>query len=279
MIAGSFENVKKMMNHHNRKIFDSLLQKSKVDVRLTEENEEDLPPKLIQGQSDINPGVSNGQNIELANLKQDQESSSESLQETLDEEEQAELTFLRRLFRLLQLFCEGHNLNMQNHLREQKIEGVQSGRSFNFINLTALIMSNYIKFVNVHCIQLGDQILDFLIESIQGPCRENQLDLCRSKIIDVSKDFLAKFQRQGDYERGGFVKEEQKDAINDLMTKSTTLLVSLIEGVTNMEIVNMLCENLDMNFLLNRLKEAFLNLFDDLVRTPSQNKLNVILIS
>ena len=71
------------------------------------------------------------------------------------------------IFAFMQLLCEGHMGDLQNFLRNQTDEkGVQHGKSLNIIRLSAMIYGNYIKFVNVHCTDLGPAILDFLIESV-----------------------------------------------------------------------------------------------------------------
>lgn len=44
---------------------------------------------------------------------------------------------------------------------------------------------------------------------------------------------LSKFNRKIDYEKGGFFNEEDVENVNSLVTKSTTLLVSLVEGTTD----------------------------------------------
>jgi hypothetical protein len=92
-----------------------------------------------------------------------------------------ELKLMQPLLRLLQLFCENHNLNMQNYLRNQK----NSKNSKNLIletlhfldcicGITAgglVLLSLYIHSDNV---ELIDQCLTTLTEYCQGPCHENQ---------------------------------------------------------------------------------------------------------
>jgi inositol 1,4,5-triphosphate receptor type 3 len=105
---------------------------------------------------------------------------------------------------------------------------------------------------------IGNQLLDFMIESVQGPCLENQILFCKNKVIDTCKDFLAKFQRKFDYNKIGFVSEEEIDQMNNVVTKSSKLLYSLIEGEVGPEILKLLYEGLDFSFILNRLKEEFI---------------------
>ena len=54
-----------------------------------------------------------------------------------------------------------------------------------------------------------EQLIDYLIESIQGPCIDNQLNLARKKIVEISKDLLTRFPSQMEYKKRGFFTEEQ----------------------------------------------------------------------
>ena len=109
-----------------------------------------------------------------------------------------------QVYHLLQLFCEGHNQVLQNYLRQQIQNGKINGKSFNFISHSAHIFGKLIKFINIKCINLGDQIIEFLIESLQGPCKANQSELARNKIVFCVKDFLSQFVDDIDYDRRGF---------------------------------------------------------------------------
>ena len=102
------------------------------------------------------------------------------------------------------------------------------------------------------------QVLDFLIESVQGPCIENQITLCRVKIVDICKDFLAKFKLVGNYSRLGIFNDYQKNRLNILFKKSIKLLVSLLEGTINSEIIESLNE-LDFVFLFELLSKEYEN--------------------
>ena len=112
--------------------------------------------------------------LTMITLTQDSQSPEKKLG-TNETENEAILanTVLIRLLRMLQLFCEGHNNQMQNYLRVQKYQGRINGKTVNFLRHIAQIYGHYIKFVNVHCIDLGDQIIEFLIEALQGPCLQN----------------------------------------------------------------------------------------------------------
>lgn len=248
ILQSSFDAIKKAMGISNKKIMEHLqqLDKNSAEIALEESKrmiEVESPSPLIEKEDSANKNIEENQGITLDFRPYD--------------EDMKELVFIRRIFRLMQLFCEGHFKSLQDFLREQTFKGVKSGRSFDFIHLSASFFSNYIKFVNVYCLDFGNQLLDFMIEVIQGPSLENQLNYCKNKVIDICKDFLSKFQRKIDYDRGGFFSDDEQEGVNNVVTKSTKLLFSLIEGPANNEIMNILSEGLDFNFLLQHLKEEF----------------------
>lgn len=80
-----------------------------------------------------------------------------------------------RLLRFLQLLTEGHHTELQNYLREQTLSnGNVNQRSFDFISYISQMMSSYEKqFVNCYSCEFGMQLIDTLIEVVQGPCKEN----------------------------------------------------------------------------------------------------------
>jgi len=87
---------------------------------------------------------------------------------------------LGKVLRLVQLLVEGHNLNLQQYLRYQE----NSAQSFDILhccielficNVKIFTDSNYIYVV---------KLLDTIIELIQGPCRENQVETSNSGILE-----------------------------------------------------------------------------------------------
>ena len=70
---------------------------------------------------------------------------------------------------LLRLGCENHFLEMQNFLREQP----HSRKPINYILFVVDLFEKYSKIMNESNSPLGEKMLDFLVEAIQGPCLEN----------------------------------------------------------------------------------------------------------
>ncbi len=46
------------------------------------------------------------------------------------------------------------------------------------------------KLININNLDLGEKLLDFVIEMIQGPCLENQINLCNTKLLENLEDIL-----------------------------------------------------------------------------------------
>lgn len=65
------------------------------------------------------------------------------------------------------------------------------------------------------------------------------------------------FQKESDYYRRGFITPESIDDVNSLASKSTGLLLSLIEGNVNTDIAEFLNEELDFFFIKKKLSEEY----------------------
>ena len=79
-----------------------------------------------------------------------------------------------------------------------------------------------------------------------GPCEENQRKLIASKVVDFCKEVISMFQRDTDYKLRGFFTSEQKEKANEIVDKSSLLLISLLEGNTTKDIAESLTESLDL---------------------------------
>ena len=112
-------------------------------------------------------------------------------------------TLCIRILRFFQLLWENHNINLQDHLREQNDkDGVALGRNFDFPTYFSTMLGVFTKNWNIDIMDLGGQIIDTWIELIQGPCRGNQKALISAKIIDNStvsvKNIETKSQKNWD---------------------------------------------------------------------------------
>ena len=188
-------------------------------------------------------------------------------------------TLCIRILRFFQLLWENHNINLQDHLREQNNkDGVALGRNFDFPTYFSTMLGVFTKDANVDIMDLGGQIIDTWIELIQGPCRGNQKALISAKIIDNSRDFIAEYQEVGmefEMKSRGFDLEndEHLDMINETKQKLVTLLLSLLEGSADSMITNRMGISLDFLLLKDRMYQVYRKFVIDLkeLRDPSDN--------
>ncbi|KAL4441627.1 hypothetical protein ABPG74_021559 [Tetrahymena malaccensis] len=164
---------------------------------------------------------------------------------------------LKRIYRFLQLFCEGHFLPLQDFLREQKQNGNTNPYSINFIKVISQNFGSLIRYLNDKTIDLGQQMIDLLIESLQGPCQMNQKCLSDNRIVDYIKELLSTFNQESDYEKRGILEDDLKDQIDEMVSKSTILLVSLLEGNTEQQIPLYIDQQLDYGFIRQFLTNQF----------------------
>jgi hypothetical protein len=111
----------------------------------------------------------------------------------------------------------------------------------------ALVFATYEKsYVNKYSISLGHQIIETLTEFIQGPCAENQKTLINGKVIDNCRDLISSFNTKKEILSKGFeMKEEDLDEIDELKRNAVTLLLSLIEGAADFDVIKRMTNSLD----------------------------------
>ncbi|CAD8123813.1 unnamed protein product [Paramecium sonneborni] len=128
------------------------------------------------------------------------------------------------IFELFRLGCQDHFTEMQNFLRHQ----VNSKQPVNFIMFTVELFEKYVEIKNEDNVALGQKLLDFLIEYVQGPCLENQMELCKStKILEV----LERIILQQSIDQNRF---QKKDIVfSSLQSKVFLLFSFLMEGNSN----------------------------------------------
>jgi RyR and IP3R Homology associated len=114
----------------------------------------------------------------------------------------------------------------------------------------------WIKFANIHSLRIGSQMLEFLIESVQGPCRDNQITLTKSKSVDFIKDLFKGYSSESseintELINKGFKTEAQREELTNLIKQGITLMNSLIEANKDRdkEIIDYISDNVDYNDL------------------------------
>ncbi|CAK68868.1 unnamed protein product (macronuclear) [Paramecium tetraurelia] len=83
-----------------------------------------------------------------------------------------------KALKLTQLFCEGHNQDLQNYMRSQS----NQKNSFDLVSQIVLLISTFqISKANFESVL---QCFETLTELIQGPCKQNQQTLLKSSLLE-----------------------------------------------------------------------------------------------
>ena len=169
--------------------------------------------------------------------------------------------------RFLQLLCENHNLALQKMLNTQtNIEGRPKPKSVNLVSTFARHFENMQKVINSVTVGVGHQLLDTIVECVQGPCKENQRTLVNGKILDVCRELINMLSKQENLIPLGFIPEEVPleddeegimETLDTFISKIATMLVSLLEGEQDLEIL----QKMQFSLTIEDLKERLLNVF------------------
>ena len=89
-----------------------------------------------------------------------------------------------KILRLLQLFCEGHHLNLQQYLKYQ----TNSKINYDLVTLTVNSLEAF-SICNDNYDNIS-QCFDTLTEFIQGPCYLNQFTIVNSKFLEYAVEIL-----------------------------------------------------------------------------------------
>ncbi|GFO35387.1 ryanodine receptor [Plakobranchus ocellatus] len=151
-----------------------------------------------------------------------------------------------KIFRFLQLLCEGHNLEFQNYLRTQ----AGNTTTVNIIictvdyllRLQESIMDFYWHYSGkdvidkagkenfLRAIMVAAQVFNSLTEYIQGPCSLNQLALAHSRLWDAVGGFLYIFAHMQDKLSKDPDQLELLREFMKLQKEMMIMLLSMLEG-------------------------------------------------
>ncbi|KAA3679890.1 ryanodine receptor 2 [Paragonimus westermani] len=154
--------------------------------------------------------------------------------------------FTCKIFRFLQLLCEGHNLAFQDYLRTQAGNTVSVNLIISTVDyllrLQESIMDFYWHYSNketiddsgkssfVKAIKIGKQVFRSLTEYIQGPCLGNQLALAHSRLWDAVGGFIyVSAQMQDKLSRDPDQLDLLREFLN-LQKELMIMLLSMLEG-------------------------------------------------
>lgn len=154
-----------------------------------------------------------------------------------------ETGFIRKILKLLQLFCEGHNSELQNYLRAQE-------DSFQNTNILIDILDYLFaakKYINYSNISIAVQCFNFITESIQGPCIDNQLFFNNIQLYFMINEIL-----QNDFKEKSLLRSIH--AV--ILKKSIMILLNSIVGESmNEEILELMNSSIDFKVIVNNLEK------------------------
>ncbi|KAL4238125.1 Ryanodine receptor 2 [Mactra antiquata] len=154
--------------------------------------------------------------------------------------------FICKLFRFLQLLCEGHNLEFQNYLRTQAgnnttVNIVISTVDY-LLRLQESIMDFYWHYSGkdtidaagkenfCRAIMVSKQVFASLTEYVQGPCSQNQLTLAHSRLWDAVGGFLYIFAHMQEKLSRDSDQLELLREFMELQKEMMIMLLSMLEG-------------------------------------------------
>ena len=83
------------------------------------------------------------------------------------------------------------------------------------------------------------------------------------------------FLKDLDYKLRGFNDEISREKADGIVSKSTKLLVSLIEGNTSTEISHSLSNTLEMSFIRRKLTDIYVKMVEDLGMNPDDDLVRI----
>mmetsp|Transcript_20423 Transcript_20423/g.16873 ORF Transcript_20423/g.16873 Transcript_20423/m.16873 type:complete len:103 (-) Transcript_20423:2036-2344(-) len=101
--------------------------------------------------------------------------------------------------------------------------------------MTAQYFSRYLKIFHKRNLKLGIQLLNTMIEMIQGPNKDNQKELVDEKVVDNIRDIMVLMKdSDGKLKKKGIVLDDHY--LIQFNTRIMILLTSLLEGNSNKQL-------------------------------------------
>lgn len=136
------------------------------------------------------------------------------------------------LYRFLQLLCEGHNLTLQNLLREQPLPATVSTNllSSAMRHLLSICKSEEALTEHAEEADLLDviRLLDFIVDAVQGPCEDNQQVVAETGLVAAYRTLL-----RSDFSARCL---EGEDSVGVLPPGVTPILVATVKEVKSKSI-------------------------------------------
>ena len=134
-------------------------------------------------------------------------------------------SYILDLLRLIQLFCEGHHLGMQEYIRVQH----DNLRSVNTVQCVLTFLRTILGGVTSELGPILLQCFELLTELCQGPCIGNQSMLIFSDLPHLVRTVL-----------------ESTTLAFDIKLSATTTMLALVEGCTDRQAVDLILKQLPL---------------------------------
>lgn len=250
------ESLKQMrMEQVASKIVHNLAEALEESLAFLSENTERVG-NILQRKRDKQPTELAGRSLDFGD--EDEKEQPEEMLLTKRYEEK--LTTAKKIFKFLQCLCEGHHENLQNLMRDQYDPADQKySLNVDFVSRTSGYFGAFVKYIRPEVVGLGDMMLNFLIEVVQGPNKLNQMKLAEAKIIDYVRDLMSEFEIEQTYELRGFITPEQKLEPTHIIKKAVKLLISMLEANKNKDVLQYMGANLDQGWFYQTLTQEFVS--------------------
>jgi len=185
------------------------------------------------------------------------------------------------LIEFLTLWCEGHNLKMQNLLRQQMMEGVKGEPGYTGVDnkKNYNLLEDVASVIKIQCspeemnagLSEGDLersclLLDFIIECMQGPCMQNQFHVGTATFIPkICKMFLEKTTKIYNKEKNTIA------GIAEVRKKACVVLSALMEGSEQDEVHKTVVDQMDERVY----KEYMIMLYEMIYRVDPSEAPNI----
>ncbi|KAM3147677.1 hypothetical protein pb186bvf_000005 [Paramecium bursaria] len=170
------------------------------------------------------------------------------------------LDVICRFFRVLQLLCENNNKEMKKFLLQQvDYNGKPKLNSINFIEFTSAQLRIYMRILSRAIIIIPSSIMDFLIEIIQLPCVDNQINLCHTTFFEDVSHMSKVMSDPKNQKPRLFETQEDFQELHELQNKILVAVLSVLEG-NNEKIFKDLENKLEAQFLVQFLEQNLISL-------------------
>jgi hypothetical protein len=185
--------------------------------------------------------------------------------EKLDKKCSKQIESIATILEVLRLLCENHYLKLQNYLRVQTMgNNLLKPAQVNFIEKVIVFFKQYIKMTKEENELVASYILRFLIEVVQGPCKENQVETIKKKLLEPLEDLHCNLI----YSTYTLSRESRIELINLILT----LKLGIIESTKDNYIVKTLSISLNMDLVWLRITAIYCDMNNIRIRMSHDNQ-------